>query len=646
MIVFSTDVEGFVLGDIEMTGDAVVQDLSLLGRGSMYSLTITPDENTDGDVIITIPAGVAQDASGKSNAASVPQTVAVAPSWMPDASLRAAFRERLNLSAGTDFTQQQLRTVTTLEAEMTGINDLTGSEQATTLTTLVIPGNGITDIRPLRRLTRLTTLNLAGNAVTDITPLTGLTGLTSLNLAGNGLTSIAPLEDLTSLTTLDLSNNALTDISLLENFTKLTVLNLSGNRITDISPLTALTGLTTLNLNDNPIADFTPLTSLTALTTLEIGETGLSSLNAIAGLTGLTSLNVWDNSLTDVAPLANLTALTSLNLSGNTVSNLTGLSGLTGLTVLDLNDNAVIDITPLSSLTRLTTLALADNAITTLTPLTALTVLTHLNLTDNSIIDVGPLAGLANLETLRLAGNPILNTAPLYPLTQGVPFVDIDIEVSQYPPWDVNADGTVDAVDSALVTAALGQTGDAIEDPRTDVNGDGTVDNTDLTLVTANLGGVAGAPAAAHLLSQLDAKTLGTLDRETLETYLHQLRIESDGSLKYRNAIAMLEGLLAALRPTETRLLANYPNPFNPETWLPYELAVDSDVEIFIYNARGVLVRHLALGHQPAGYYVAKSRAAYWNGRNRHGERVSSGVYFYQLRAGDISHLRKMVILK
>ncbi|MDE0013504.1 MAG: Ig-like domain-containing protein [Candidatus Poribacteria bacterium] len=626
MIVFSKDVEGFVLGDIEITGDAVVRNSTLLGSGSTYVLTITPDKNTDGDVIITVPANVAQDASGKSNAASMPQTVAVAPKWIPDASFRDIFREQLNLGSGEDFTQQQLRTITTLEFEMTGISDITGVEQATRLTTLVIPANEIMDLTPLRRLTKLTALNLAGNAITDITPLAGLTRLTSLNLGGNGLTGIAALEDLTSLTTLDLSNNALMDISLLENFTKLTALNLSGNRITDISPLAALTRLTTLSLNDNPIADFTPLAGLTALTTLELGRTGLSS--------------------TDIALLANLTALTELNLSGNTVGDLAGLAGLTGLTMLSLNDSAVVDTTPLSSLTSLTILELADNAITTLTPLTALTSLARLDLTNNSITDVGPILDLANLETLRLMGNPILNTSPLYPLTRRARRVDIDIEVSQYPPWDVNEDGTVDAADSTLVTAALGQAGDAIVNPRTDVNADGTVNNADVLLVTSNFDGVAGAPAPENLLSRLDAKTLRTLDRETLETHLNQLRLESDGSLKYQKAIVLLESLLAALRPTETRLLANYPNPFNPETWLPYELAADSSVEIFIYDARGGLVRHLKLGHQSAGYYVAKSRAAYWDGRNKHGERVASGIYFYQLRAGDISRLRKMVILK
>ena len=603
MIVFSNDVDGFVLGDIEITGDAVILSSTLLGSGSAYRLTITPDENTDGDVIINVPADVAQDAAGKSNAASVPQTIAVAPKWIPDVSLRDAFREQLNLGAGEDYTPQQLRAVTTFESEMSSMSDLTGLEQATELTTLVLPGNEITDITPLQRLTELTTLNLAGNAITDISPLSGLTALTTLNLSGNGLTGIAALEDLTNLTTLNLSSNALTDISLLENFTQLTTLNLASNRITDISALTDLTSLTTLNLNDNPIGDFTPLTGLTALTTLELGGMGLSSLNAI--------------------------------------------SGLTTLTLLNLNDNAIVNITPLSGLTGLRTLELADNAITTLTPLTALMLLTFLDVSENAITDVGPIVGLANLETLRLMGNPILNTAPLYPLTQRVRPVDIDIAVSEYPPWDVNEDGTVDALDLVLVTAALGQIGDVIVDPRTDVNADGTVDNADLTLVTANLdGGVGGAPATESLLSQLDAATLRTLDRATLETYLNQLRLENDGSQTYRNAIALLESLLAALRPTETRLLANYPNPFNPETWLPYELALDSDVEIFIYNARGVLVRHLELGHQPAGYYVAKSRAAYWDGRNNVGERVSSGIYFYQLRAGSISQLRKMVILK
>ncbi len=96
----------------------------------------------------------------------------------------------------------------------------------------------------------------------------------------------------------------------------------------------------------------------------------------------------------------------------------------------------------------------------------------------------------------------------------------------------------------------------------------------------------------------------------------------------------------------ETGLLPNYPNPFNPETWIPYQLATSSDVQITIYDMKGTVVRNLALGHQSGGFYTGRSRAAYWDGRNGLGERVASGVYFYQLQADDISTMRKMVILK
>ena len=108
----------------------------------------------------------------------------------------------------------------------------------------------------------------------------------------------------------------------------------------------------------------------------------------------------------------------------------------------------------------------------------------------------------------------------------------------------------------------------------------------------------------------------------------------------------MLEQLLMALMPKETALLPNYPNPFNPETWIPYELATDTHVRITIYNTQGVVIRTLQFGHQSAGYYTGRDRAAYWDGRNALGEQVASGLYFYQLETDEMSSLRKMVILK
>ena len=98
--------------------------------------------------------------------------------------------------------------------------------------------------------------------------------------------------------------------------------------------------------------------------------------------------------------------------------------------------------------------------------------------------------------------------------------------------------------------------------------------------------------------------------------------------------------------PVSTELLPNFPNPFNPETWIPYQLAKPSDVSITIYDIRGNLVRQLTLGQQKAGFYTDRARAAHWDGRNSVGERVANGVYFYQLQAGSVSFLRKMVILK
>ena len=107
-----------------------------------------------------------------------------------------------------------------------------------------------------------------------------------------------------------------------------------------------------------------------------------------------------------------------------------------------------------------------------------------------------------------------------------------------------------------------------------------------------------------------------------------------------------LENLIAYEIPAETELLRNYPNPFNPETWIPYHLAEDADVSLTIYETTGRLVRTIDVGHQTAAKYDTRSKAIYWDGRNQFGEQVASGLYFYSLIAGDFSATRRMVILK
>jgi hypothetical protein len=98
--------------------------------------------------------------------------------------------------------------------------------------------------------------------------------------------------------------------------------------------------------------------------------------------------------------------------------------------------------------------------------------------------------------------------------------------------------------------------------------------------------------------------------------------------------------------PTATRLMPNYPNPFNPETWIPFELTEEADVTVRIYGKDGAVVRSLNLGRRPEGYYTGGADAAYWDGRNELGEPVASGVYLYEIRAGEYRAIRRMTLMK
>ncbi len=113
-----------------------------------------------------------------------------------------------------------------------------------------------------------------------------------------------------------------------------------------------------------------------------------------------------------------------------------------------------------------------------------------------------------------------------------------------------------------------------------------------------------------------------------------------------RNAFLSLQLRVGDVQPQDTLLAQNFPNPFNPETWIPYQLSESTEVKISIYDVSGRLVRSLDLGWQPTGSYMTPSSAAYWDGRNAVGERVASGIYFYTLQTSDFAATRRMVILK
>ncbi len=201
---------------------------------------------------------------------------------------------------------------------------------------------------------------------------------------------------------------------------------------------------------------------------------------------------------------------------------------------------------------------------------------------------------------------------------------------------DINRDGQVSILDIILVAKHLGET--APSNSEVDVNGDGIVSILDIILVAGHLG-ESTAPAAPSLLAE-------ALNPDQVVAWIAQAHVEGDGSVAFQRGIASLQSLLALLIPEETALLPNYPNPFNPETWIPYRLSEPAEVTLRIYTVNGILVRTLALGHTPAGIYQSRSRAAYWDGKNDVGEPVASGVYFYTLTAGDFTATRKLLIRK
>ena len=200
---------------------------------------------------------------------------------------------------------------------------------------------------------------------------------------------------------------------------------------------------------------------------------------------------------------------------------------------------------------------------------------------------------------------------------------------------DVNRDKAVNIQDLVQVAAHLNQDWDGKED----VNQDGIVNIVDLVLVAGALGNAAAAPSTYP-------QALTMLNATDVQQWLFQAQSLNLTDATEQRGILFLEQLLTALTPKETALLQSYPNPFNPETWIPYQLSEPADVTLRIYAVDGTVVRTLALGHQSVGVYQGKSRAAYWDGKNGVGESVASGVYFYTLTSGKFTATRKMLMRK
>ena len=370
----------------------------------------------------------------------------------------------------------------------------------------------------------------------------------------------------------------------------------------------------------------TPITrqSLRKLTHLEIPNRRIRSLQGLQHAYNLRYLDlgsefiqgigdVNSNRVSDLSPLVGLPYFAYLRLDRNGISNLSSIARLTHLKYLSLNDNSIRNISALAGLTGLIELSLDSNAITNISALAGLRNLTYLSLNNNAITNISALAGLTELKALHLFNNGISDLSPLLDLSLiGTKWDRIGLDIRWNPLNSVSINTHIPALRAKWIQVVYG----------------------------SNAPRIASAPAL------LGNPKLSAVERDRLQEQIHLLIASGDRSPSAMKTFIYLQQLLATAHPEKTQLLANFPNPFNPETWIPYELATDTNVRITIYNTQGVVIRTLELGHQSAGYYTDRERAAYWDGRNAFGEQVASGIYFYQLETDDMSTMRKMVILK
>ena len=559
---------------------------------------------------------------------------------IPDPILRMALRSSLNLAADEPITQLNILNLRYFGLFDKPVKDLTGLEYASNLHRLYIEGAGgqIQDITPITALKNLHQLSLSDYQIQDITPITALKNLGGLYLVNNRIQDITPLAQFTRLSGLNLSANQISDISPLANLTNLTFLSANSNSVMDIGPLARLTRLEGLRLSANQISDISPLARLTRLERLLLNANQIRDITVLQNLTNLTELHLFSNQITDVSPLVDLINLEELYLAGNPIEDFSPLR-----TLLAKNPNLKIDIDiPFGFSTNF----ISDQTFIIGTDV-SLTLPIAASGTAPYTYSLSPIpAGLQfDRSTRVLSGTPTIvgTTNATYTATDATgasAALNFTIEVisEDVPadvPLDVNGDGSVNVLDLVLISINFGKTG---QNPA-DVNGDGIVNIVDLVKVASAMGEGAAAPAAFP-------QTLEILTAADVRHWLTQAQQLSVTNMTSQRGILFLEQLLAALIPKETSLLPNYPNPFNPETWIPYQLAEPAEVTLYIYAVNGTLIRTLALGHQPAGMYHSKNRAVYWDGKNELGESVASGVYFYTLSTGDFSATRKLLIRK
>ena len=583
------------------------------------------------------------------------------------------------------------------------ISDLRPLAGLTNLEQLSLGNNQIIDVRPLAGLTNLKALSFNYNQIIDVRPLAGLTNLKALVFKHNQIVDVTPLAELTQLQFLFLAENQIRDVTPLTSLVNLTELSLEGNPITDTSPLQVLmrqirllqididihidkpanvliyTGFTSWIKQDDAIAETEAKTAQNLLQAAGIDaeitkndnyvkqwmqQTALDGSVDVLILYGILPNTIYapENAMPDGSVAENWIETTD----GNTLLNHGDYLGYWSIEIDDSYEAVIFQngFGTLQNLMDIPNIVIpseqgnADNPMSvtadgsTLTPSLA-------NFESDRPLPLNQLQGdwfpekilASNTADIQaISADPVLlrdgdlgRIAIVYQTAfEDNPKGEVAAElIINYLladlvtlAADIN-DGRMNIQDLVFVASNLGETGENAAD----VNGDGIVDIRDLVEVAGTLDTPAAAPA-------LDPQILSMFTAADVRKWLSEAQHLNLTDPTFQKGIRFLEQLLTTLVPQETALLPNYPNPFNPETWIPYQLSEPADVTLTIYAANGQVVRQMTLGHQSAGIYQSRVRAVYWDGRNAIGEPVASGLYFYTLTAGNFTSTRKMLIRK
>ena len=578
------------------------------------------------------------------------------------------------------------------------IDDLSPVEDLINLIGLAVDDNLISDLSPISGLIKLERIWLHENPPVDLSPLTGvislrgihswgtpiMSGLSALaalpklkviDICGGDLSDLSALEGMTGLKELYLVDNEITDILPLASLTGLTRLSLKHNQVLDVSPLSGLSNLTFIDLEDNEILDFSPLKALPESVSIirqnNPGSTPAAPkiegpwLWVIAPTDGMSGSNAASSGVDFLAEASSgevteLEIATEGAVAGEPVgdkvwtvgklsrrggNNINDLVNATALGMGDINHHVAYGSVAVESLSRQRTKMFVGSGDAVKVWLNG--VLVHDEPVDRDADDYQedfPVTLEDGTNILLVAvyegegwWSGFFGFDANAEFTVNLPGPPLVLETPRVA--DIDADGRVSILDMILVARDFGK--NKLINPRTDINGDGTVNILDLTLVAESMDAeveISAAPSAVAMN--------GRISPAVIRVWIARAQAENNGSLAFQQGIANLQRLLGVLIPERTALLANYPNPFNPETWIPYQLAQASDVQIRIYATNGALVRVLDLGHQAAGIHRDRNRAAYWDGKNEAGEPVASGVYFYTLTTGHFTATRKMLIRK